>query len=61
MVKRETALAAYDGANEIGGNLVKDGDTEIFFHFGMSFSMKNRIVLGVCLCRYGLPRQGKTV
>ncbi|MGD0495809.1 MAG: MBL fold metallo-hydrolase [Candidatus Bathyarchaeia archaeon] len=42
MVKRETTLAFYGGVNEIGGNkiLVKDGDTRIFFDFGMSFSMK---------------------
>jgi ribonuclease J len=42
MVKRETTLAFYGGVNEIGGNkiLLKDGDTKVFFDFGMSFRMK---------------------
>jgi mRNA degradation ribonuclease J1/J2 len=46
MVKRETTLAFYGGINEIGGNkvLVKDGDTRIFFDFGMSFSMKKTVL-----------------
>jgi hypothetical protein len=42
MVKKETTLTFYGGVNEIGGNkiLLKDGDTKIFFDFGMSFSMR---------------------
>lgn len=42
MVKPETTLAFFGGVNEIGGNkiLLKDGDTRIFFDFGMSFNMK---------------------
>jgi len=42
MVKRETTLTFYGGVNEIGGNkiLLKDGDTSVFFDFGMSFAMK---------------------
>jgi mRNA degradation ribonuclease J1/J2 len=42
MVKQETTLTFYGGVNEIGGNkiLLKDGDTKIFFDFGMSFSMR---------------------
>lgn len=42
MVKLETSLTFYGGVNEIGGNkiLLKDGDTKIFFDFGMSFGMK---------------------
>ena len=42
MVRRETILTFYGGVNEIGGNkiLLKDGDTKIFFDFGMSFGMK---------------------
>jgi hypothetical protein len=44
MVKHETSIAFYGGVNEIGGNriLVKDGDTKVFFDFGMSFGMKNQ-------------------
>ena len=39
MVKQETTLAFYGGVDEIGGNkiFIKDGDTRIFFDFGMSF------------------------
>ncbi len=42
LVKIETSLTFYGGVNEIGGNkiLLKDGDTKIFFDFGMSFGMK---------------------
>jgi ribonuclease J len=42
MVKDETTLTFYGGVAEIGGNkiLLKDGDTKIFFDFGMSFAMK---------------------
>ena len=42
MVKQETTLAFYGGVDEIGGNkiFIKDGDTRIFFAFGMSSSMK---------------------
>jgi ribonuclease J len=44
MVKLETSLTFYGGVNEIGGNkiLLKDGDTKIFFDFGMSFGMKRQ-------------------
>ncbi|MGA3191794.1 MAG: hypothetical protein ABSD73_04670 [Candidatus Bathyarchaeia archaeon] len=43
MVKRETTLAFYGGVNEIGGNkiLIKDGDTRIFFDFGMPLQLKS--------------------
>jgi ribonuclease J len=42
MVKRQTTLTFYGGVNEIGGNkiLLQDGDTRVFFDFGMSFGMK---------------------
>jgi len=42
MVQLDTRLTFYGGVNEIGGNkiLLKDGDTKIFFDFGMSFGMK---------------------
>jgi len=42
MVRRETTLTFYGGVNEIGGNkiLLRDGDTKVFFDFGMSFGMK---------------------
>lgn len=42
MVKHETTLTFYGGVDEIGGNkiLLKDGDTKVFFDFGMSFAMK---------------------
>jgi ribonuclease J len=44
MVKDETTLTFYGGVNEVGGNkiLVKDGDTKVFFDFGMSFSMRRQ-------------------
>lgn len=44
MVKDETTLTFYGGVNEVGGNkiLVKDGDTRVFFDFGMSFSMRRQ-------------------
>ncbi|MEM2118621.1 MAG: MBL fold metallo-hydrolase [Candidatus Bathyarchaeia archaeon] len=44
MVKRETTLTFYGGVNEIGGNkiLIKDGDTRVFFDFGMSFNAKKQ-------------------
>lgn len=44
MVKRETTLTFYGGVNEIGGNkiLLKDGDTKVFFDFGMSFALKRQ-------------------
>jgi ribonuclease J len=42
MVKNTTTLTFYGGVNEIGGNkiLLQDGDTRVFFDFGMSFAMK---------------------
>jgi len=42
LAKPETSLTFYGGINEIGGNkiLLRDGDTKIFFDFGMSFQMK---------------------
>ena len=44
MAKKETSLVFYGGVNEIGGNkvLVKDGDTKVFFDFGMSFGLRNK-------------------
>jgi ribonuclease J len=44
MVKNATSLTFYGGVNEIGGNkiLLQDGDTRIFFDFGMSFAMKKQ-------------------
>ena len=44
MVKKETTLTFYGGVNEIGGNkiLLQDGDTKVFFDFGMSFAMKKQ-------------------
>lgn len=44
MVKRETTLTFYGGVNEIGGNkiLLKNGDTKVFFDFGMSFALKRQ-------------------
>jgi ribonuclease J len=44
MVKHGTTLAFYGGVNEIGGNkiLLQDGDTKVFFDFGMSFSLKKQ-------------------
>ena len=44
MVKNTTSLTFFGGVNEIGGNkiLLKDGDTKIFFDFGMSFTMKKQ-------------------
>ena len=44
MVKNKTALTFYGGVNEIGGNkiLLQDGDTKVFFDFGMSFAMKKQ-------------------
>ena len=44
MVKNTTSLTFYGGVNEIGGNkiLLKDGDTKVFFDFGMSFTMKKQ-------------------
>jgi ribonuclease J len=44
MVRRETVLTFYGGVNEIGGNkiLLKDGDTKVFFDFGMSFALKRQ-------------------
>jgi ribonuclease J len=44
MVKNATTLTFYGGANEIGGNkiLLQDGDTRVFFDFGMSFAMKKQ-------------------
>jgi ribonuclease J len=44
MVKNETTLTFYGGVNEIGGNkiLLKDGDTKVFFDFGMSFGLKRQ-------------------
>ncbi|HLE76080.1 MAG TPA: MBL fold metallo-hydrolase [Candidatus Bathyarchaeia archaeon] len=44
MVKNATTLTFYGGVNEIGGNkiLLQDGDTRVFFDFGMSFAMKKQ-------------------
>jgi ribonuclease J len=44
MVKAETTLTFYGGVNEIGGNkiLLKDGDTKVFFDFGMSFALRKQ-------------------
>ena len=44
MVKDETVLTFYGGVNEIGGNkvLVKDGETKVFFDFGMSFALRKQ-------------------
>src|SRR4030066_813043 len=44
MVKNATTLTFYGGVNEIGGNkiLLQDGDTRLFFDFGMSFAMKKQ-------------------
>lgn len=44
MVKSTTSLTFFGGVNEIGGNkiLLKDGDTKVFFDFGMSFKMKKQ-------------------
>ena len=41
-MRRETSLTFYGGVDEIGGNkiLLRDGDTRVFFDFGMSFGMK---------------------
>ena len=40
MAKNQTTITFYGGVNEIGGNkiLIQDGDTKIFFDFGMSFT-----------------------
>jgi ribonuclease J len=44
MVKNSTTLTFFGGVNEIGGNkiLLQDGDTRVFFDFGMSFAMKKQ-------------------
>ena len=44
MVKNTTKVTFYGGVNEIGGNkiLITDGDTRVFFDFGMSFAMKKQ-------------------
>jgi len=44
MAKHKTALTFYGGVDEIGGNkiLIQDGDTNVFFDFGMSFAMKKQ-------------------
>jgi ribonuclease J len=44
MTKSKTSLTFYGGVNEIGGNkvLLQDGDTRVFFDFGMSFAMKKQ-------------------
>jgi ribonuclease J len=44
MVKNVTTLTFYGGVDEIGGNkiLLQDGDTRVFFDFGMSFAMKKQ-------------------
>jgi len=44
MAKHKTALTFYGGVDEIGGNkiLIQDGDTKVFFDFGMSFAMKKQ-------------------
>ncbi|MGQ9538751.1 MAG: MBL fold metallo-hydrolase [Candidatus Bathycorpusculaceae bacterium] len=44
MVKAETTITFFGGVNEIGGNkiLLKDGDTKVFFDFGMSFALRKQ-------------------
>jgi ribonuclease J len=44
MVKSGVTLTFYGGVNEIGGNkiLLQDGDTKVFFDFGMSFNLKKQ-------------------
>ena len=44
MVKNQVSLTFFGGVNEIGGNkiLLQDGDTRVFFDFGMSFNAKNQ-------------------
>jgi ribonuclease J len=44
MVKNKTSLTFYGGVNEIGGNkiLLEDGDTKVFFDFGMSYALKKQ-------------------
>jgi ribonuclease J len=44
MVKHETVLTFHGGVNEIGGNkiLLQDGDTRVFFDFGMSFGLRKQ-------------------
>ncbi len=44
MVKNQTSLTFYGGVNEIGGNkiLLQDGDTRVFFDFGLSFNAKKQ-------------------
>jgi len=44
MTTDKTSLTFYGGVNEIGGNkiLLRDGDTKIFFDFGMSFTAKKQ-------------------
>ena len=40
----KTSVTFYGGVNEIGGNkvLIKDGETKVFFDFGMSFSLRKQ-------------------
>ena len=44
VVKNATTLTFYGGVDEIGGNkiLLQDGDTRVFFDFGMSYAMKKQ-------------------
>jgi len=44
MAEHKTTLTFYGGVNEIGGNkiLLRDGDTKVFFDFGMSFGLKKQ-------------------
>jgi len=44
VVKHRTTLTFYGGVNEIGGNkiLLQDGDTRVFFDFGMSYALKKQ-------------------
>jgi ribonuclease J len=44
MVKNATTLTFYGGVDEIGGNkiLLQDGETRVFFDFGMSYAMKKQ-------------------
>jgi ribonuclease J len=52
-VKKTTLLTLYGGVNEIGGNkiLLEDGDSRVFFDFGLSFAEE-----GNYFCGYLMPR-----
>ncbi len=50
---KSTTLTFYGGINEIGGNkiLLEDGDTRVFFDFGLSFAYESQY-----FCGYLAPR-----